>query len=172
MSIIDKQYKLIHLDLVEETYNSDLNMFFSISDYETSDFYLKITKNLIDIDLTEYDVFLLVLKEDGTTEKKQIFKDEASGLYYCNLEQIFKNKVGTYMGQIVIEDKNKIERILSRSKFKYEVTDDIYNNQKDGEDLTIDIPITVYDDETGEEKTVNISIVGDNSELTIEEVEN
>lgn len=42
MSILDTKYKFIDLDLVLETTNKSI--YFSLSDKETSDFYVKLTK--------------------------------------------------------------------------------------------------------------------------------
>ena len=42
--MLDKRYKSIYLDLTQKKTNN-LNMVFSISDNQTSDFYINITKN-------------------------------------------------------------------------------------------------------------------------------
>lgn len=169
MSILDKKYKLIKLDLVEKTYNNDLNMYFSISDNETSDFYIQITKNLVEIDLSDFQVTLHVLKPDGKTKKMDLTQNE-EGLFYCNLTVLFKNKLGTYSCQVFIENE-EYERVATRSKFTYEVGDDLIHQENDIEDSTIEIPIKVYNDETDTEEIIIITSTGDNSEIVLEEVE-
>lgn len=132
MSILDKKYKLAQLDLIEKTYNQDLNMIFSLSDNETSDFYLKITKNLVNIDLSDFSVVLWIKKPDNTTISKTVQQDE-NGLFYCNLENKYKDQKGKYEVQAFIEDAETFERIATLSTFSYEVIDDILNQRKDQE---------------------------------------
>lgn len=130
MSILDKKYKLIKLDIVQKIYN-DLNMIFSLSDNETSDFYLKITKNLVDIDLTDFSIVLWIKKPDGTTLDKTITQNIEDGLFYCNLENKYKNQEGIYTVQAYIEDPNTLERVATIGTFSYSVNNDILNERKD-----------------------------------------
>ena len=60
MSNIDKRYKTVNLDIVEKMHN-DINLIFSKSDVNTSDFFIRITKNKGEIDLTSFKVILYVL---------------------------------------------------------------------------------------------------------------
>lgn len=151
MSEIDKEYRTIYLDLIKEKYNSDIDMVFSISDIETSDFFIKITKDNREIDLKDYLVILFVDKPDGTNENMDLVQEESElGLFYCNLKSKFKNVVGKYIAQVLIKDKNIKEQIVTRSKFNYEVTDDLIK------DINIDTPtdeeklVIAFDEETGD----------------------
>lgn len=134
MSILDKRYKTISLDINTRIFNTDLNMIFSISDNETSDFYIKITKNLEDIDLSNYFVVLWIKKPDGTTLSKTVQQNIENGLFYCNLEEKLKDQVGTYKVQIYIEDPDTFERVTTLGIFKYEVLDDILHKRQDLEE--------------------------------------
>ena len=133
MSILDKKYKLAQLDINEKTYNSDLDMIFSLSDNETSDFYLKITKNSANIDLSNFSVVLWIKKPDGTTLPKTIQQNIEDGLFYCNLEDKYKNQKGPYSVQAFIEDPETLERVATIGTFSYQVLDDILNQRKDPE---------------------------------------
>jgi hypothetical protein len=57
--MLDKRYKSIYLDLTQKKTNN-LNMVFSISDNQTSDFYINITKNGFKIDLLNYKTVLYI----------------------------------------------------------------------------------------------------------------
>lgn len=133
MSILDTRYKTICLDFILNKVN-DIDLVFSISDLETSDFYIKVTKNNEEIDLSSFKTVLWILKDDGTTYTKDLTQDEKElGLFYCNLENKYKNKIGTYKAQILVKDLNTLEQKLTKSIFQYIVTDDIPNveNQED-----------------------------------------
>lgn len=127
MSILDTRYKTIYLDFILNKVN-DIDLVFSISDLETSDFFVKVTKNNEEIDLSSFKTVLWILKEDGTTDTKDLVQDEKEpGLFYCNLENKYKSKIGTYKAQILVKDPNTLEQKLTKSIFKYLVTDDIPN---------------------------------------------
>lgn len=140
MSILDKAYKLIHIDLIEKIFN-DINIIFSISDNETSDFYLKITKNLVDINLEKFSVTLWIKKPDGTTVSKTIAQNE-QGLFYCNLENKYKNQIGSYKVQAFVEDSETFERVATLGIFSYEVVNDILAQQKEPEASTGKLEVT------------------------------
>lgn len=127
MSILDTRYKTIYLDFILNKVN-DIDLVFSISDLETSDFFVKVTKNNEEIDLSSFKTVLWILKEDGTTDTKDLVQDEKEpGLFYCNLENKYKNKIGRYRAQILVKDPNTLEQKLTKSIFQYIVTDDIPN---------------------------------------------
>lgn len=133
MSVLDKKYKVAKLDINKKIYNSDLDIMFSISDNETSDFYLRITKETIDIDLSSFSVVLCIKKPDQTIILKTIQQDE-DGLFYCNLENKYKDKIGIYKVQAYIENENTFERVATLGSFTYEVLDDILHQRKDSEE--------------------------------------
>lgn len=151
MSVLDKGYRTIYLDLIKETYNFDIDMCFSISDIETSDFFIKITKNGKEIDLSEYNTYLWILKKDNTKEYKKLIQEkDEKGLFYCNLENEFKNVIGDYKAQVLIKDTDGIEQIATRSCFSYRVKDDIINQNYEG-DHKEQINI-IFDESTGDFK--------------------
>ncbi|MDY2737425.1 BppU family phage baseplate upper protein [Intestinibacter sp.] len=124
MSILDTRYKTICLDFILNKVN-DVDLIFSISDLETSDFYIKVTKNNEEIDLKDFQTVLWILREDGTTDTKDLTQDEKElGLFYCNLENRYKNQVGVYKAQVLVKDPNTLEQKMT-GKFEYTVTKDI-----------------------------------------------
>lgn len=95
MSKIDKGYRTICLDLTNKKFNS-IEMQFCISDKETSNFFMKITKD-----------------------------DKEPGLFYCDLKKEAKDIVGKYYCQLKVKDETTTEQIVTPSKFMYEVIDDL-----------------------------------------------
>lgn len=170
MSILDTRYKTIYLDFILNKVN-DIDLVFSISDLETSDFYVKVTKNNEEIDLSSFKTILWILKDDGTTDTKDLTQDEKElGLFYCNLENRYKNQVGVYKAQVLVKDPNTLEQKMT-GKFEYTVTKDIPYLENPSEVVSIDIPIKLYDDETNTEEIVIITNSDIEANLTIEEVE-
>ena len=123
--MLDKKYKAIELDLVLEKKRNPL-MKFSLSDNQTSDFYINVTRNNGKIDLTDYKVTLYVKTPKNEVINKQLLSyDKESNLFYCNLDTDFKNVVGKYLCELLIEDENTTEKIVPLNDFYYEVKDDI-----------------------------------------------
>lgn len=166
ISILDTRYQTVYLDFILNKVN-DIDLVFSISDLETSDFYVKVTKNNEEIDLKDFQTNLWILKQDGTTDTKDLTQDENElGLFYCNLENRYKNQVGVYKAQVLVKDPNTLEQKMT-GKFEYTVKKDIpYIENPKVE--TADIPVTIYDDETGQEENITISV--SDKELLLEEV--
>ena len=143
MSKIDKGYKTICLDLTNRKFNS-MEMEFCISDKETSDFFIKITKDDKEIDLTQ---------------------EEEPGLFYCDLKKEAKDIVGKYYCQLKVKDETTTEQIVTPSKFMYEVIDDLIKEVEKEDKVKI-----WFDEETGDlsisnssfnEETGDIEIGGD-----------
>ena len=103
--MLDKRYKAMKLDLISDK-EDNLLMKFSLSDNQTSDFYINITRDNSKINLSDYKTTLYIETPNKEILKKELTEyDEASTLYYCNLETEYKNEVGEYHCQIMIEDK-------------------------------------------------------------------
>lgn len=134
--MLDKRYKAMKLDLISDK-EDNLLMKFSLSDNQTSDFYINITRDDSKINLSDYKTTLYIETPNKEILKKELTEyDETSNLYYCNLETEYKNEIGEYHCQIMIEDKYTSERIIPLNNFKYKVFDD--NISKGGS--TPDIP--------------------------------
>ena len=133
--MLNKKYKAIYLDLISRKENG-LKMEFSLSDNQTSDFYINITRNGFKIDLTNFKTTLYIKNPKGDVLKKELTKyDKNNNLYYCNLEDKYKNIEGKYSCQIIIEDKSTTEKVVPLNTFLYEVNRDIMS-----EGTTPDIP--------------------------------
>ena len=127
MSNLDSKY-IINLDLMQDTKNN--TMHFNLSDSETSDFWINITRYTVDIneELLDKTVTLYVVKPNKNVEFENISYDSTEKMYYCNLSSEFKNIKGNYTAQVVIYDSSTKERKVTRSKFKYYVEDDILSD--------------------------------------------
>ena len=125
MSNLDKKYT-IHLDLINNIQNKMMK--FSLSDNETSDFYIKITKSLEKVDLTNKTITLYVVKPNKNvmyTIVTLYAEGEKTNVFYCDLPNDFKNIEGPYYAQILVEDKITGEKVVAPSKFSYIVESDI-----------------------------------------------
>ena len=164
MSKIDKGYKTICLDLTNKKFNS-IEMQFCISDKETSDFFMKITKDDKEIDLSDCKNELYILKPDGNTTKIDLTQDKEPGLFYCDLKEEAKDIVGKYYCQLKVKDETTTEQIVTPSKFMYEVIDDLIKEVEKEDKVKV-----WFDEETGDlsisnssfnEETGDIEIGGD-----------
>lgn len=166
--MLDKKYKAIYLDLISRKENG-LKMEFSLSDNQTSDFYINITRNGFKIDLTNFKTTLYIKNPNGDVLKKELTKyDKNNNLYYCNLEDKYKNIEGKYSCQIIVEDKITAEKVVPLNKFLYEVNKDIMS-----EEITPDIPSSGVELEynSDEEKIIITGkILYDNNSEKIKEV--
>ena len=129
MSNLDKKYS-IHLDLINNIKNE--NMKFSLSDNETSDFYIKITKSMGEVDLTDKVVNLYVVKPNKNvvyTTVTPYIECNGTNVFYCDLPNNFKNIKGSYYAQILIEDIITGEKVVTPSKFSYTVESDIISEE-------------------------------------------
>ena len=125
MSDLDKKYT-IRLDLINNIQNEKMR--FSLSDNETSDFYINITKSTKKVDLTYKTVKLYVVKPNKnviytTVTPYTEFND--TNVFYCDLPNDFKNIKGTYYAQMLVEDMITGEKVVAPSKFSYIVESDI-----------------------------------------------
>lgn len=125
MSALDKQY-VIKLDLNKETYNEDME--FSISDLETSDFWIDIKKSRKTIDFTDCNIVLYITKPNGNIRTLDAVFDVSNRMHYCNLTTETKNLLGDYEIQVVVNDFNKSERLVVPSRIRYHVVNDILND--------------------------------------------
>ena len=135
MSNLDKKYS-VNLDLINNIKNE--NMKFSLSDNETSDFYIKITKSMKSIDLTDKVVNLYVVKPNKNviyTTVNLCTKSDETNLFYCDLPNNFKNIKGSYYAQIAIEDIITGEKVVIPSKFSYTVESDIISEAYEAVDI-------------------------------------
>lgn len=131
--MLDKKYKFIQLDLILEEENN-LNMVFSLSDNQTSDFYITIKKNNEKIDLSKYKTTLYIKNPKNTILHKELKDyDKTKNLFYCNLENFYKNMEGKYECQIIIEDMETTEKIVPLGKFFYDVEKDIISEENGSE---------------------------------------
>ena len=125
MSTLDKQY-VIKLDLNKETYNEDME--FSISDLETSDFWIDIKKSRKTIDFTDYNVVLYITKPNGNIRTIEAIFDMENKMHYCNLTTETKNLLGDYEIQVIVNNFDENERLVVPSRIKYHVVNDILND--------------------------------------------
>ena len=158
MSNLDKKYS-IRLDLINNIQNE--NMKFSLSDNETSDFYIEITKSMKKIDLTNKTVRLYVVKPNKNviyTEITLYTEDNKANVFYCDLPNNFKNVKGSYYAQILIEDIITGEKVVTPSKFSYTVESDIISEASGVVD-------------TEENKNILDSILSDLTDLKANKIE-
>lgn len=125
MSVLDKQY-IIKLDLDRSTHNT--NMEFSISDLETSDFWIEIKKSKKAIDFLNYNVELYISKPNGNIMTTTLAFDMEKKMHYCNLSSELKNILGDYSVQVIVNDYDEGERLVVPSKFTYTVVNDTLND--------------------------------------------
>ena len=127
--MLDKRYKSIYLDLTQKKTNN-LNMVFSISDNQTSDFYINITKNGFKIDLSNYKTILYIKNPNGVILEKELTSyDIPTNLYYCNLDSDYKNIEGKYECQIMIQDTSAGEKVVLQDTFSYNVNKDMISEK-------------------------------------------
>lgn len=127
--MLDKRYKSIYLDLAQKKTNN-LNMVFSISDNQTSDFYINITKNGFKIDLSNYKTILYIKNPDGVILEKELTSyDISTNLYYCNLDNDYKNIEGRYECQIMIQNTSTGEKVVLQDTFSYNVNKDMISEK-------------------------------------------
>jgi len=159
MSNIDKRYKTVKLDITEKMYN-DINLSFSRSDVNTSDFFILITKNKAEIDLTSYKTILFVINPNKEKLPPKLLQSSRNqkGLFYCNLPYNYKNIAGSYECQILVIDEKTNERIVTTEKFSYYVNDDLIDMDDAGEIETEGtVKLTLLDDETGETSVIEVA---------------
>ena len=129
--MLDKQYKFIQLDLNTIKQNT-LDMEFSISDNQTSDFYIIIKKNDNKIDLSEYKTTLYIKNPNDIVLHKELTDyNKTDNVFYCNLESIYKNIEGKYSCQIIIENPGTTEKVVPLGEFYYTVKNDIISEESD-----------------------------------------
>lgn len=147
--MLDKRYKAMKLDLISDK-EDNLLMKFSLSDNQTSDFYINITRDDSKINLSDYKTTLYIETPNKEILKKELTEyDETSNLYYCNLETEYKNTVGEYHCQIMIEDEHTNERIIPLNDFKYKVFDDTISKGGTTPDIPSGGATINYDPVTG-----------------------
>lgn len=159
MSNIDKRYKTVNLDIVEKMHN-DINLIFSKSDVNTSDFFIRITKNKGEIDLTSFKVILYVLNPNKEKLPPKLLQSsrKEKGLFYCNLPYEYKNAAGPYECQILVLDENTNERIVTTEKFLYSVQDDLIDlDESEKIETEGTTKLTLVDDETGETSVIEVA---------------
>ena len=123
MSNLDKNY-MLKLDLVEKIKNDEME--FSLSDNDTSVFYVVITRNEEKVDLKDKQVTFYVIKPDKRSyESTDLVFDSSKELFSCNLTNKFKDTVGQYVGQIVVYDSSTQEKVIVPSRRYYSVNSDI-----------------------------------------------
>lgn len=125
MSDLDKKYTIC-LDLINNIQNEKMR--FSLSDSETSDFYINITKSTKKVDLTYKTVKLYVVKPNKNviyTTVTPYTECNDTNVFYCDLPNDFKNIKGTYYAQMLVEDMITGEKVVAPSKFSYIVESDI-----------------------------------------------
>lgn len=154
--MLDKKYKAIYLDLISRKENG-LKMEFSLSDNQTSDFYINITRNGFKIDLTGFKTVLYIKNPVGVILKKELTNyDKQNNLYYCNLENKYKNIVGKYFCQVIIEDESTTEKVVPLNFFSYEIIQDIISEYNEG-----DVPESnVYLEYNPDEEKITVTKIG------------
>ena len=130
MSNLDTQdFYTIHLDLIRKTENAQ--MYFNLSDSGTSDFYVKITKDGLLIDLTQCTVTMYVVKPNKNSEFINLEYNAEKQMYYCNLPDNFKNVRYQYKAQIAVYNPMTKETKITRSNFTYHIESDVKSEIED-----------------------------------------
>lgn len=112
---MNKEYNL-KLDLQFRCNN--LKMIFDEFDENTSDFFMQISRQGQEVDISNAIPTLLVLKPSGTAASQVLnIKDN---LVYGNLNNSLKNEVGTYIAKLMLVEGDKKTFI---SNISYEVTE-------------------------------------------------
>lgn len=119
MSNLDKRYA-IRLDTKKKYYNTIPK--FSISDTETSDFYIKITNDYKLVDINNAIVTMCYIDPNNSIDVAFIdVVANETGVVYCNLKPSQKNKLGTWKARLLITLGE--EKIVTDS-FTYQVEND------------------------------------------------
>lgn len=121
---MDKKY-VLELDLVVGLFNPKMR--FNQGDKDTSDFYIKLTKNGEVIEsLSRAMVTLVAIKPDKTVEAQ--FIEVEKGLIYADLKRHMRDQVGIYRARaMIIVDGESIMTDM----IKYQVDDDGYIDDPD-----------------------------------------
>ena len=113
--MLNKEYNL-KLDLQFRCNNS--KMIFDEFDENTSDFFMQITRQGKEIDISNVIPTLLVLKPSGVA-RSQILEVK-NNIIYGNLDNSLKDEVGTYIAKLMLIEGDKKAFI---SNISYEVTE-------------------------------------------------
>ena len=121
---MDKRY-VLELDLVVGLFNPKMR--FNQGDKDTSDFYIKLTKNGEVVESLSRAMFTLVaIKPDKTVEAQ--FIEVEKGLIYVDLKRHMRDQVGVYRARaMIIVDGETIMTDM----IKYQVDDDGYIDDPD-----------------------------------------
>ena len=121
---MDKKY-MLELDLVVGLFNPKMR--FNQGDKDTSDFYIKLTKNGEVIEnLNKAMVTLVAIKPDKSVEAQ--FIEVNNGLIYADLKRCMRDQVGIYRARamIIVEGES-----IMTDMIKYQVDDDGYIDDPD-----------------------------------------
>ena len=120
---------------------------------------------------------LLTVKKPKTNEKVdftgvlQAGDDDDVAIFRFDLPSRFTNQVGECIGELLDTfTENGIEKQATSDVFSYTIKASQMNDLKEEPQGSVDIPLTIYNDETGEEIIISVSSTGDVNEVTLEEV--
>ena len=123
MSNLDRIYNL-NLDLVYKVQNDEME--FSLSDENTSVFYVTFTRNRKEVlNLRGKSVVFYMVKPNGNVVYTNLQYDLDQERFYCDLTTGFKNLLGNYIGQIVVYDSETEERVVIPTHISFTVVSDI-----------------------------------------------
>lgn len=117
-----RKYNKTKLDLQYNKKNDNLE--FYVSDTDTSDFYIKITRVNMPINLEEVIVVLCVVDPKHQFRSQLInVNTDKEGMIYCNLDKSMKSVVGDYQAKIMLIYED--EKIVT-DNFTYTIKNDSF----------------------------------------------
>lgn len=131
MSNLDRIYDL-NLDIVHKVKNDKME--FSLSDVDTSMFYVTFMRNKKVLDLKGNLITFYMVKPNNIITHIDLQYDSVEERFYCDLTGDCKDIKGNYVGQIIINDSSTGKRIVVPSIISYAVVTDILENISNGED--------------------------------------
>lgn len=117
-----RKYDKTRLDLHYKKSNENLE--FYISDTDTSDFYIRLTRANMPIKVDDLIIVLCVIDPSNQVRTQFISADtNKEGFVYCKLENSMKSQVGTYQAKVMLVYED--EKIVTDT-FTYTVKNDMF----------------------------------------------
>lgn len=110
-------------------------------------------------------------KVDATGVLQSGANDDVA-IFRFDLPSKFTNKAGDCIGELLDTfTENGIEKKATSDTFQYRVKASYMKDLTEEPQGSVEIPITIYDDETGKETEITVSSTGEIDEVTLEEVQ-
>ena len=117
-----RKYDKTRLDLQYKNKNETLE--FYISDTETSDFYIRLTRANMPIEVNDLIIVLCVIDPNNQVRSQFVNTiTNKSGVIYCELDNSMKSQVGTYQAKVMLVYED--EKIVTDT-FTYTVKNDMF----------------------------------------------